>query len=141
MINVLVIEDHPLMRTAICSTLETDPDIVVQGVGSSSQELFDFLRNYQVDVLLLDLYLPDTRGVDIIQTLRKRYPAMHILVFSSSTDTEDIYQSLQSGALGYLTKDAHSGEIFDAIHAVGQGKAYLPSEIADVLLKELQLKK
>ena len=137
MIDVLIVEDHPLMRTAICATLETDREIMVKGAVGTYEELLSFLGRIQCDVVMLDLYLPGISGVDIICALRKEYPNVNILVFSSSTEANDIYRSLRSGASGYLTKNANSTEVLGAIHAVSQGKSFLPSTITDVLIDEI----
>jgi DNA-binding NarL/FixJ family response regulator len=140
MIRVVIIEDHPLMRSAISATLESDLEIKVTGSGSSSRELFDLLASRPCDVLLLDLYLPKMSGVEIIRTLRKEYPYIRILVFSSSIEGEDVHRSLQSGALGYLVKDANSAEVLAAVHEVSQGRAFLPPKIADVLISKIHQK-
>ena len=136
-INLLIVEDHPLMQTAICATLESDPQVRILGTARSGRELFSLLKEKHANLVILDLSLPDTNGVEIIRTLHKNYPDLHILVFSSSMEARDVYESLQSGASGYLSKDAHSEELLSAVHEVGSGKAYLPAEISSILVNEM----
>ena len=136
-IHVCVVEDHPMMTEAICSTLMTDPDLEVSGTAGSSEELFELLQNKQPDVLILDLQLPGANGIEIIKRLQQHKPVVPVLVFSNSIAPAHITSALQSGALGYLSKYAESGVFLEAVHTVAKGKAFLTPEISDILIKSL----
>ena len=121
-IKVLVTEDHPMMRKAICTTLESDPEIWVLGTADSGEELFELLHENRPDLILLDLALPDCSGLEIITRLGSSHPGLPVLVFSSSVKPDEVTAAVQGGALGYLSKFSESAELLAAVHSVSQGK-------------------
>ena len=136
-IQVCVVEDHPMMTEAICSTLKTDPNLEVCGTAESMEDLFQLLQTVQPDVLILDIQLPNSSGIEIIKLLKKNKHVLPVLVFSSSIAPDLITSALQNGALGYLSKYAESGVFLKAVHTVANGKAFLTPEVSDILIKSM----
>src|ERR687884_774016 len=88
-----------------------------------------FLKNYEPDVLLLDLRMPGKDGLDVVKTLRATMPDARIIILTTYGGDEDIFRSLQAGGKGYLLKDAPRQQILEAIRAVYAGERYLPAAI------------
>jgi DNA-binding NarL/FixJ family response regulator len=136
-IRVLVVDDHPVVRKGLASMLDSRNGMVVVGTVASSGEALTCLGNARPDVVLMDLRMPEMDGVDAIITLREVRPNIKILVLTNYQTDEDIFNALQAGALGYLVKSAPQEEIVHAIHAVYQGKRYIPPTIAAKLAERL----
>jgi DNA-binding NarL/FixJ family response regulator len=132
MTRVAILEDHPLYRQGIAHVVEESPDLELIGtyatVGAFEQQ-----SGLQVDVLLLDLHLPDAAGVEGVLRLIDRASA--ILVVSASADRESVVSAIAAGARGYLSKAADSDEIRRAIAMVGAGDSYVSPQLAAFLIR------
>ncbi len=136
-IRLLIVDDHPVVVAGLTSMLGMQPDLEVLGAASSGDEALEFIRNREVDILLLDLRMPGMGGVDTLRALvRDRSRARAIILTSFETD-EDIYRAVQAGAQGYLLKDAPQSDMIDAIHTVFAGKRYFPRSIAERLAERM----
>lgn len=136
-IRLLIVDDHPVVVAGLTSMLGMQPDLEVLGAASSGDEALEFIRNREVDILLLDLRMPGMGGVDTLRALvRDRSRARAIILTSFETD-EDIYRAVQAGAQGYLLKDAPQSDMIDAIHTVFAGKRYFPRAIAERLAERM----
>jgi len=136
-ISVLLIEDHFLARVALRSVLSSNGYIRIVGEASDGEEGIELFRSLKPDVVLLDLRLPRLSGFDVITQLRKeRHPA-RIVVVSNCRGSEDIYQAVRSGAMGYLTKDASGEEVINAIQNVHRDLRYLPRLALDRLAERM----
>lgn len=129
-IRVLVVDDHPVVRRGLGSMLDSQYGITVVGTVASGSDALGALANTRPDVILMDLRMPEMDGVDAIIALRAARPNIKILVLTNYQMDEDIFNALQAGALGYLVKSAPQEEIVNAIHAVHQGKRWIPPTIA-----------
>jgi DNA-binding NarL/FixJ family response regulator len=141
MIYVLIADDHPLMRDALKACLEDEPDIMVAAEVVNGNEALQAARRLPLDVIILDLYLPDIDGIHVLQAILEDKPEARILVFTSSTDEDKIAQAIQSGALGYLIKDSPREELLHAIREVSQGHSYLSAVVAGKLASVLRQKR
>ncbi len=136
-ISVLLIEDHFLARVALRSVLSSNAYIRIVGEASDGEEGIELFRSLKPDVVLLDLRLPRLSGFDVITQLRKeRHPA-RIVVVSNYRGSEDIYQAVRLGAMGYLTKDASGEEVINAIQNVHRDLRYLPRLALDRLAERM----
>ncbi len=131
-ICVAVVEDHPLYREGLARTVEEAPDMVLVA-AVPSLEAFTALAPPQVDVVVLDLHLPDVSGVGGV--LRIRDSGAHILVLSASSSHELVVDAMAAGADGYLTKQAEPSEIVVAIRSVADGGSYISPTLASLLLR------
>lgn len=126
MIRVLIADDHAVMRQGLATLLEQEPDLTVVAQASNGEEALTMFRQYQPDVTLMDLRMPEMDGVAAITALCTEFEAACIIVFTAYDGDEDIYRGLQAGAKGYLVKDAEPDELFLAIRTVVSGKKYIP---------------
>ena len=133
MIRVLVVDDHPIVRQGLVSTLDDEADFEVVGAAGSAEEAVTLAGQHQPDVVLLDLELPGLSGIDAIPRLREAAPNTHILVFTAYDTDERVLSAVRAGAGGYLLKGAAVTEITGAIRAVaGGGTALAPSAAAKI---------
>jgi DNA-binding NarL/FixJ family response regulator len=121
-IRVLVVDDHPVVRSGILSLLSPVPDIQVIGEASNGKEAIRLVRDLQPDVMLLDMQLPDMFGSEVAKKLRAEGQRICILALSAYDDKEFVLELLASGADGYLIKDEAESLIVEAIRGVAQGE-------------------
>ena len=130
MIRILIVDDHPVVRTGLGTMLQTYADLEVVGAVSDGSQMFALLDKASVDVVLLDIRMPGMSGIEILQSLKENGSGLRVIVLTSYENDEYIYEALRAGALGYLLKTCSEEEMIEAIHAVHEGGRYLPQPIA-----------
>jgi DNA-binding NarL/FixJ family response regulator len=127
----LVIDDHPLVQRAIGETLhELEPDSAIHYVGKLADARRHLRENPgSVDLVLLDLQLPDSAGVESLTTLREHHPDSPVVVLSADADAPMIMRCLDLGAVGYIPKSMSNDAIRSALRLVASGVPYVPSQI------------
>lgn len=128
-IRVLVADDHPIVRNGIMLLIKYEPGMETVAEASTGTEAVQLFRQYQPDVTLMDLRMPELSGVDAIATIRQEFPDAPIVVLTTYDGDEDIYRGLQAGAKGYLLKDAPLDRVLEAIRTVHAGQNYVPPEV------------
>jgi DNA-binding NarL/FixJ family response regulator len=136
-IRVLLIEDHFLARMALHSVLSSHAQIQVVGEASDGETGITMYRELRPDVVLLDLRLPRISGFDVIVNIRKDFPSARIVILSNYQGSEDIYRTVRSGAMAYLTKDASGEDLLNAIQSVDRGLRYFPHVALDRLAERM----
>lgn len=133
-IQLLVVDDHPVVRQGLVTMLETAEDLEVVAEAGDGDEAVARAEEHEPDVVLLDLEMPEAGGIEAIGELRERSPESHILVFTAF-DTDDlIVDAVRAGVDGYLLKGTAREELFDAIRDVAAGESIIPSAITTRLL-------
>jgi DNA-binding NarL/FixJ family response regulator len=132
-IRILVVEDQFFFRLALRSMVEARGDMAIVAETSKAREALALFREHQPDIAIIDLRLPDASGLEAIAGIRRHDAKARMLVLSNYEGSEDIHRALQAGALAYLTKDAGSEDLVQAILAVAQGKRYLSPAVAATL--------
>ncbi len=130
MINVLLVEDHHLVRVGINRILSSIRGFTVIGECDTGEEAIKFCRQCQPDVLLMDMDMPGMGGLEATKKLLRFAPDVKVIVLTAHTEDPFPTKVMQLGAAGYLTKDAGPDEMVHAIRAVNSGQRYLPSDIA-----------
>jgi DNA-binding NarL/FixJ family response regulator len=136
-INILTVDDHPLLRKGIASLIESHPDLLLVGQASTGSEGIHQFSQHEPDVTLMDLRLPDMSGIEAIVAIRAKFPAARIIVLSTAAGDVEIKDSLEAGACGYLLKTMPPDELVNGIRQVHQGKNRIPSEIASLLAENV----
>jgi two-component system invasion response regulator UvrY len=137
MINVLITDDHPVVRRGIRQILEDDERIGLVHEASDGKELFDNLNKQIYDVILLDISLPGRSGLDLIGQIKKIQPSAAILILSIHSEEMYAIKALKAGAVGYLTKTSAPEELISAINKVSKGERYISVSLADSLAESL----
>ena len=122
MINVLLVDDHALVRTGVRRMLETAPDIDIVGEASSGEDALRLVREYTPDVVLMDVNMPGIGGIEATRKMHRSMPGLKIIALTVHADEPFPTQILDAGASGYLTKGCPEEEMFDAIRTVAAGR-------------------
>ncbi len=123
-IRLLLVDDHTLVRQGIRSLLETQDDMEVVGEASGGQEAIDMAGDLCPDVTLMDLAMPDMNGMEATRQIREQHPEIQILALTMHSTDEYLFRALQSGASGYVLKEADAAELATAVRAVHAGGAF-----------------
>ena len=135
MIDVLIIEDHPVVVEGMKKLLLESGLAKLCVTASTGKEALTYLRNFNPDIVLLDINLPDINGIDLCKTLKLQYPTIKILAISSFSQRSYIVRMMENGAMGYLLKNSSEEEITAAIHDIIAGKIHLGFEANEILNK------
>jgi two-component system, NarL family, nitrate/nitrite response regulator NarL len=136
-LGVLVVDDQPLFREGVVATLTRTNGFYVVGEACSGREALALMKEQHPDIVLLDLDLPDGRGIEFIRPLLKECPETRIVVLTDQDDSNTILQSLRAGAAGYLLKNVSLEEMIAAVRDVSGGRTYASPAIAMRVLRYL----
>ena len=133
MISVLVCDDHLIVRQGIRQLLSDAPDIRVCAEAANGPDALLCVRAGGVDVVLLDIAMPQRDGLDVLRQLRSEAPRLPVLMLSTYPDRQYAVRSLKLGAAGYLHKSADAEQIAEAIRRVAQGRRFITPAVAELL--------
>lgn len=136
-IRVLIADDHPVVRSGLAMIIQYTSGIKTVAEASTGAEAVQLFRQYQPDVVLMDLKMPSMGGVEAIATILQEYPKACIIVLTTYDGDEDIYRGLQAGAKGYLLKSVSREELITAIQQVHAGRKYIPAEVGARLAERM----
>ncbi|HEY9626914.1 MAG TPA: response regulator transcription factor [Coleofasciculaceae cyanobacterium] len=136
-IQILIVDDHPIVRNGLALMVKYESGMETLAEASSGAEAIEQFRRYQPDVTLMDLRLGDMNGVEVIAAIRQDFPKARIVILTTYDTDEDIYRGLQTGAKGYILKDAPLDELLKAIRTVHAGQQYIPPEVGAKLAERL----
>ncbi len=137
MIRVLVADDHAIVRKGLVQIIADTMDIEVAAEASNADEVFQFVRSDKFDVVVLDLNLGDTSGLEVLKNIKAEYPDLPILMLSVYPENQFAVRTLRAGASGYLNKDSAPEQLVSAIRRVSQNKRYVSPAVAEELLFHL----
>ena len=137
MINVLVVDDHVLIRKGMKQIQEDTDDMRVTGEAESGIQALRMVRDNEYDMVLLDITLPDRHGMDILRQIRMARPTLPVLILSMHPEGEYAMRSIRAGAAGYLNKQSAPSQLVTAIRQVASGRKYISNTLAEQLANEL----
>jgi DNA-binding NarL/FixJ family response regulator len=123
--NVLIVDDHALLRTGVANIINHEPDLFVIAEATNGLEAIEAFERYRPDVTLLDLRMPVMEGVEAVRHIRERDPHAKVIVLTTYDADEDIARALKAGAKAYILKDISADDLIACIHDVLAGKTYL----------------
>ncbi len=136
MIQILIVEDHPIVINGLLKLFETSSEMKVIGAVQSGKECMHFLETQQADVVLLDINLPDANGVDICKLVKTAFPQIKVLALTTFMQRDYVNKMIKSGASGYVLKNAQADEITEGITRVMEGEIFLCEEITRMMKKQ-----
>jgi two-component system nitrate/nitrite response regulator NarL len=134
-IRLLLADDHPVVRKGIRSCL-SDLDLEIVGEAVDGQEAMEKVRELNPDIVLMDIDMPKMNGLDATRLLRKEKPDTRVLILSVHSNKHYVLQIIQSGAQGYVLKDASPAELVRAIESVFDGEAFFSPDISQIVLNQ-----
>lgn len=135
-IRVLLVDDHLLFREGLRTLLSVRPGIDVIGEAGDGEEAVQKAQSLRPDVILMDLRMPRTGGVEATRAISTEMPATRIIVLTTFEEDEEIFAAVRAGACGYLLKDVSSETIVDAILSAARGESVLQPSVAAKLMNE-----
>jgi two-component system response regulator NreC len=136
MINVLLADDHVMVRKGFRLILETQSDIRIVGEASNGREAVELAEKLQPDVIVMDVAMPELNGIEATRRIITAAPRARVLALSMHKDSVYVREILRAGACGYLLKDAIDNDLLSAVRAVARGEGYLSSAVSDAVLSD-----
>ena len=133
MIRIAIVDDHAIVRTGLRQFLSEEIGLTVVAEASNGRDALDIVRAGGVDVMLVDLSMPDQSGVEVLAAIKARAPELPVLILSGFPEQHYATTMLKQGAAGYLNKDCEPEEIAKAIRTVFRGRKYITSGVAELL--------
>ena len=133
-IKVVLADDHNILRAGLKSLLETASNIEVVGEADNGRDTVALVRQIDVDIVVMDVAMPDMNGVDATRKIAQLAPDVRILALSGHSDGVYVKGMLEAGAKGYLLKDAATTELITALNAIAKGRVYVSPSVTDTLV-------
>jgi DNA-binding NarL/FixJ family response regulator len=135
-INVILADDHAVVRQGIRRFLEEDPLIDVVAEASDGAEAIRLVAEHQPDVAVLDIRMPEVTGVEATRRIKARFPETHVLILTAYDDDPYVFALLEAGADGYVLKTASADQLVDAVRTVYRGESALSPEVASKVVRQ-----
>jgi len=135
-INVLIVDDHAVVRAGIRMLLESDPEMRIVGEGENGQQAVELMKTLHPDVILMDVTMPVMDGVEATRQIKAQENAPAILALTIHEGPDYFFQMLQAGASGYVPKRAAPEDLLHAIHVIAEGNVFLEPTVAKDLVAD-----
>jgi two-component system, NarL family, response regulator DegU len=134
--NIVIIDDHQLFREGVKRILEFEPSFNVVAEGDDGSEAVNLIESHEPDVVLMDINMPETNGVEATRELMNKYPQTKVIILSIHDDENYVNHALKTGALGYLLKEMDSEALIEAVKVVADGGSYVHPKVTHNLVAE-----
>jgi DNA-binding NarL/FixJ family response regulator len=131
MIRIAIADDHGIVRGGLRQLLSMDPEFSVVSEAANGNEVLAQIRQEDIDILLMDLNMPGTSGVALIERVKLKRPGLPVLILSMNDDAQMAMRAIKAGANGYITKVCEPADLFSAIRKVSSGRRYITAELAE----------
>ena len=134
--RILIVDDHTLFRAGLKKLLESQKGIDIVAEASSAEEAMTLLKEYEVDMVLMDIILKDMDGLEATRLIKQEYPGIKIIVLTMHTNEPYLLKALNAGAEGYVIKEAATTELAAAIHSVMEGEINVHPSLMRILVNK-----
>ena len=134
-IQVLIVDDHPMMRKGLRSFLEVTRGLECIGEAESGEEAIEVCKQCSPQVVIMDLMMPGIGGVAAIKVLHERYPKIRVIALTSFAEPRLVQDAVSAGATGYLLKNVSASELADAVYAAAEGRTMMGPEAVQALVQ------
>ncbi len=135
-IKVMVVDDQVLFREGLVRLLASQKDMEVVAVASNGREALQMAKRTSPDIILLDLQMPIMNGLEATRLLKQQMPEVKVVILSVSDDSDDVFEALKSGAMGYLVKSMRADTLFQKVRDIAQGEVALSPNLASKVIGE-----
>jgi DNA-binding NarL/FixJ family response regulator len=132
-ITVFIADDHAIVREGLVALLDAQPDIEVVGAADNGRQAVEQVLRLAPRVIVMDISMPELDGIEAARQILAKMPAAQILILSMHAGVQHVFHALDARVRGYLLKESASREILDAVRAVGAGRRYLGSRVAEIV--------
>jgi DNA-binding NarL/FixJ family response regulator len=136
--RILLVDDHEVVRLGLKSLLERHPQFDIIGEAGSAREAMEQVTNLQPDVVVMDIRLPGTSGIEACEEIVNRYPTTKVIMLTSYAEDEMLFSAIRAGASGYILKQIGSEDLVKALEAVGRGEALLDPAVTQRVFQEVR---
>lgn len=137
-LKVMLVDDHEIVRQGLNALLEPEPDMEVVVEAGTAEEAVARAKVFEPDVIVMDIRLPDGNGVDACRDIRAHRPETKVLMLTSFSDDQALFDSIMAGAAGYLLKQVRGQELADSIRRVGRGESILDPAVTQRVLERIR---
>jgi DNA-binding NarL/FixJ family response regulator len=137
-LRLVLVDDHQVVRLGLRALLDGEPDITVVGEAGTAATAIEVVGQFQPDIVLMDIRLPDQSGIAACQQVRQRWPAVQVLMLTSFADEDLVLDAISAGAAGYVLKQVGTDDLLRAVRAVGRGDAVLDPAVTRQLLTRVR---
>jgi DNA-binding NarL/FixJ family response regulator len=136
--RIILVDDHEVVRLGLKALLERHPHFEVVGEATSSREAIELVNNVQPDVVVMDIRLPGTSGIEACEEITRRYPTTKVIMLTSYAEDEMLFSSIRAGASGYILKQIGGDDLIRALEAVARGEALLDPAVTQRVFQEVR---
>ena len=136
--RVLLVDDHEVVRLGLKALLERHPQFDVIGEAANAREALEMVGNYHPDVVVMDVRLPGTSGIEACEDITNRYPETRVIILTSYAEDEMLFSAIRAGASGYMLKQIGGEDLIKALEAVGRGEALLDPAVTQRVFQEVR---
>lgn len=137
-LRVVLVDDHEITRQGVRTILEVHPDIIVVGEAASAPEAVALIARHRPDVVVMDVQLGASSGIDATREIRTQFPAARVLILTSFPDEQALISSIEAGASGYVLKQIRRDELVSAVRDAGDGQHIVDKAVTGVLLEQVR---
>ena len=137
MINILIVDDHLIVREGIKRIIDDVPDMNIIAEASSGQEAIDLIQENLYDLILLDISMPGQNGLQTLKLIKKHNKNIPVLMLSMHSEEQYAMRTIKAGASGYMTKETASHQLVTAIRKINGGRKFISEEVAELLTTDL----
>ena len=138
MINIIIADDHAVVRKGLKQIFDETLDLFVADEASSGLELLEKVRKNKFDVVILDISMPGKDGLDTLKELKNERPDLPVLIFTIYPEEQYAVRVIKAGAAGYVNKESETDVLIEAIRKVSQGRKYISPDLAELLATNLE---
>jgi two-component system invasion response regulator UvrY len=139
MINILIADDHPIVRSGLRQILESETNLRVAGEAEDAQQVLKLVQERSWDIVLLDISMPGMDGIEILKEIKRLRPQLPVLILSMHPEEQYAIRSIRAGAAGYLNKDSAPEMMVTAIRKIFCGEKFISPNLAEILMNDLQV--
>jgi two-component system response regulator DevR len=136
--RILLVDDHEVVRLGLKALLERHPQFNIIGEASSAREALELVASHHPDVVVMDIRLPGTSGIEACEEITNRFPETRVLMLTSYAEDEMLFSAIRAGASGYVLKQIGGEELVRALEAVARGEALLDPAVTQRVFQEVR---